>query len=128
MQSFTRSCLALLPLSLPQKCIGAMSPVASRFLHTVIQRPADSAVKYPCTLLQPSIPSLVQSCGMKMKGRLRLRCDDCYYVMREGRMYVMCKSKPRHKQMAMKKKEKNTWILSHATQGPRGLLCKHRQW
>lgn len=67
---------------------------------------------------QPAPTLVVQSCGMKQKGKLTLRCDDCYFVMRKGRLYVMCKTKPRHKQMAMQKKEKNTWILTHATQSP----------
>ncbi|CAL4114902.1 unnamed protein product [Meganyctiphanes norvegica] len=68
-------------------------------------------------LLQATLPILTQTCGMKMKGKLRRRCKDCYFVWREGRFYVMCKSKGRHKQMSMVKKEKNTWILTHATQG-----------
>lgn len=70
------------------------------------------------SLLQPA--SLVQSFdrGMKQMGNLKRRCKDCYFVMRHERMYVMCKTHPRHKQMGMKKKDKNTWILTDATQSP----------
>nr|CAI5830440.1 unnamed protein product [Callosobruchus analis] len=37
--------------------------------------------------------------------------------MRENRLFVLCKTHRRHKQMAMRKDERNTWILTHATQG-----------
>lgn len=68
-------------------------------------------------LLRPSIVSVEQNCGFKVKGRLRRRCKDCYFVMREKRLYVICKTHPRHKQMSMAKREENTWILTHATMG-----------
>jgi large subunit ribosomal protein L36 len=61
-------------------------------------------------------PLLTQTCGFKVKGRLRRRCKDCYFVMKDERLLVLCKTHPRHKQMAMQKKPKNTWILTHATQ------------
>uniref|UniRef100_A0A6M2DD30 Ribosomal protein n=1 Tax=Xenopsylla cheopis TaxID=163159 RepID=A0A6M2DD30_XENCH len=74
-------------------------------------------------LLQPKVPAIViPNCGMKVKGRLRRRCKDCYFVTRDERLYVMCKSQGRHKQMSMKKKEYNLWMLSHATQS------KYREW
>ena len=66
--------------------------------------------------LQPSSLALNFDRGMKQMGRLKRRCKDCYFVMRQERLYVMCKTHPRHKQMQMKKKDKNTWILTDATQ------------
>nr|CAD7195253.1 unnamed protein product [Timema douglasi] len=69
-------------------------------------------------LLNSFVPMFIPVCGFKVKGKLKRRCKDCYFVMRQERLYVICKTHPRHKQMAMKKKEKNTWILTHATQGP----------
>ncbi|NXY22785.1 RM36 protein, partial [Atrichornis clamosus] len=36
--------------------------------------------------------------GLKTKTTLRRRCKDCYIVRRRGRLYVCCKSNPRHKQ------------------------------
>uniref|UniRef100_G1K8R7 Ribosomal protein n=1 Tax=Anolis carolinensis TaxID=28377 RepID=G1K8R7_ANOCA len=36
--------------------------------------------------------------GMKTKGVLKRRCKDCFFVRRRGRMYVYCKTHPRHKQ------------------------------
>lgn len=68
-------------------------------------------------LLQPASSPLVQLAnGFKIKGRLKRRCKDCYFVVRQERTYVMCKSHGRHKQMSMKKSEKNSWILTDATQ------------
>lgn len=74
-------------------------------------------------LLRLATSPLVQLAnGFKIKGRLKRRCKDCYFVVRQERMYVMCKSHGRHKQMAMKQSEKNSWILTDATQS------KFRAW
>ncbi|PZC84202.1 hypothetical protein B5X24_HaOG205397 [Helicoverpa armigera] len=69
-------------------------------------------------LLQPSLPMINPVCGFKVKGRLRRRCKSCYFVVRDERLYVICPKSPRHKQMAMKPKPLNTWILTHASQSP----------
>lgn len=67
-------------------------------------------------LLSIPIININQTCGFKVKGKLRKRCKDCYFVMREQRLYVICNTHPRHKQMSVVKDKRNTWILSHATQ------------
>ncbi|NXK18798.1 RM36 protein, partial [Arenaria interpres] len=36
--------------------------------------------------------------GLKTKTVLRRRCKDCYIVRRRGRLYICCKTNPRHKQ------------------------------
>ncbi|XP_062550628.1 uncharacterized protein LOC134215457 [Armigeres subalbatus] len=64
-------------------------------------------------------PLLNQVCGFKVKGHLKRRCKDCFFVVRHQRLYVLCKTHPRHKQMSMKKHERNTWILTDATQSPK---------
>lgn len=74
------------------------------------------------SFLQPKSFALNFDRGMKQLGRLKRRCKDCYFVMRHERLYVFCKTHPRHKQMAMKKKAKNTWLLTDATQS------KKRAW
>uniref|UniRef100_A0A2M4C306 Ribosomal protein n=1 Tax=Anopheles marajoara TaxID=58244 RepID=A0A2M4C306_9DIPT len=77
----------------------------------------------PRPLLQAApTPLLNLACGFKVKGRLKRRCKDCYFVMRQERLYVICKTHPRHKQMSMKKHDRNTWFLTDATQG------KERAW
>lgn len=68
-------------------------------------------------LLTCATPSLTQTSGFKVMGKVRLRCKDCYFVRRQERLYVICKTHGRHKQMASVKSPRNTWILSHATQG-----------
>lgn len=70
----------------------------------------------PCSLPTPS--TVQPSCGFKMKRVLKRRCKDCYFVVREDRLHIICKTHPRHKQMAIKSKEKDTWILTHAMQSP----------
>ncbi|EDV28200.1 uncharacterized protein TRIADDRAFT_21362 [Trichoplax adhaerens] len=34
----------------------------------------------------------------KVKSSLKLMCSGCKFVRRKGRLYVICKKKPRHKQ------------------------------
>ena len=60
----------------------------------------------------------VPSCGFKVVVRLKKRCKDCYLMTRARRMYVLCKTHPRHKQMGYKAEPKHTWILTHASQSP----------
>lgn len=70
-------------------------------------------------LLQPTSLIMNFDRGFKVKGKLKLRCKDCYFIHRHERRYVLCKAHPRHKQMSMKRREKTTWILTDATQSPR---------
>lgn len=70
-------------------------------------------------LLAPSLPLLtVPSCGFKQVGRLKRRCKGCYVVIRQGRPFMQCKLKPRHKQMGMVKDDDKTWIMTHASMSP----------
>ena len=54
----------------------------------------------PSNLLAPSATNIVamQTRAYKAKVRLRKRCKSCYFVWRNGRLYVECESEPRHKQ------------------------------
>lgn len=70
-------------------------------------------------LLPPVLPIYNLICGMKTKGRLQLRCKDCYYLCKDERWYVMCKTHPRHKQVQIKKREYKTWIITWASQSKR---------
>uniref|UniRef100_A0A1L8ECR8 Large ribosomal subunit protein bL36m n=1 Tax=Haematobia irritans TaxID=7368 RepID=A0A1L8ECR8_HAEIR len=67
-------------------------------------------------LLAPVSAALTHVAGFKVKGRLKRRCKDCYFVIREQRHYVICPTHRRHKQMSMKKRDYKSWILTHATQ------------
>lgn len=66
--------------------------------------------------LRPILPLYNSVCGLKQKGRLQLRCKDCYYLCKNERWYVLCKTHPRHKQVQAKKREYKTWILTSASQ------------
>lgn len=68
------------------------------------------------SFLLPKLHNKVQESGLKVLGRVKRRCKDCYMVMREGRLFVECKTFGRHKQVTIAKKPKNSWMLSHATQ------------
>lgn len=67
-------------------------------------------------MLVPVSPMLSQVAGFKVKGRLKRRCKDCYFVIRQQRHYVICPTHRRHKQMSMKKRDYKSWILTDATQ------------
>ncbi|NXG04397.1 RM36 protein, partial [Sakesphorus luctuosus] len=49
-------------------------------------------------LAVPPLPGPPAVAGLKTKTVLRRRCKDCYIVRRRGRLYVCCKTNPRHKQ------------------------------
>lgn len=96
---------------------SAVSSVTRTYSSLLLRNP--QPLNTPKQLLIPAVPLLVPNCGFKVVGRVKKRCKDCYKVMRDQRLYVICKTKPRHKQMSMKKDEDKTWMLSHATQGPK---------
>ena len=58
------------------------------------------------TFLRPALPSVTQTESYKVQASLRKRCPKCYFVRRQGRLFVECKEKPRHKQMQKMSKRK----------------------
>ncbi|XP_044763561.1 54S ribosomal protein RTC6, mitochondrial [Coccinella septempunctata] len=91
--------------------------VPSRLHHLLMSPVTARAITPNYNFLAPTITEYVSKCGFKVKGLLRKRCKDCFFVVRDEGLHVVCKTHRRHKQMAMRKKPRNTWILSHATQG-----------
>lgn len=81
-----------------------------------------SSIDQPKLLTSTGNPQLNQVAGFKVKGVVKRRCRDCYLVAEEGRVYNLCPTHPRHKQMSMKKKPKTEYIITHATQH------KQRPW
>ncbi|KAK9526176.1 hypothetical protein VZT92_015869 [Zoarces viviparus] len=66
-----------------------------------IQPPSSgsSARRGPSLLGQcQHLPCIQPSAGMKTKSALKRRCKDCFIVRRRGRLFVFCKTNPRHKQ------------------------------
>ncbi|XP_048371713.1 39S ribosomal protein L36, mitochondrial [Sphaerodactylus townsendi] len=51
-----------------------------------------------CFLTKHPLPILQPVASFKSKVALKKRCKDCYFVRRRGRLYVYCKTHPRHKQ------------------------------
>lgn len=108
--------------------VASATPLLTRNFHCLTRTETretklNSDERFGATnLLNPLNVTLVPTCGFKIQGKLKRRCKDCYFVRREERLYVICKTHPRHKQMQVAKPEKMTWILSHATQG------KFRSW
>jgi len=58
---------------------------------------------------------------MKVKTSLRKRCENCYVVVREGRLFVYCRKNPRHKQTQPRPKEKvvkrSKYLKPHGVNG-----------
>lgn len=100
-----------------------VKPLPKSINETLTQSPIAGSVVSPMSvtsglqsLLLPASSLISQVAGFKVKGHLKRRCKDCYFVVRQQRHYVICPTHPRHKQMSMKKREYKSWILTHATQ------------
>lgn len=66
--------------------------------------------------------SLIPSRGFKVFGKVRKRCKDCYFVTRDQRLYNLCKTYPKHKQMSIRHTDKAYYILTGVQQK------KKREW
>lgn len=95
---------------------GIPAPNTSTPGHSTIGQQLVPKTATMGSLLTPFNALIQQVAGFKVKGRLKRRCKDCYIVVRQERGYVICPTHPRHKQMAMKKRDYKSWILTHATQ------------
>lgn len=88
------------------RCLSTLTSVPTRLLQrpaTVasVQAPSPSScVQRPASLLGQCqhLVWLQPVSGMKTKTALKRRCKDCFIVRRRGRLFVFCKTHPRHKQ------------------------------
>ncbi|KAI9207940.1 ribosomal protein L36-domain-containing protein, partial [Polychytrium aggregatum] len=86
----------LLPVSTPilapisNSLLAAGSAAAPSIWAGAMAMPSLSALTAPCTCMQTR--------GYKVKTSLKKRCEHCYFAKRRGRLYVICKEHPRHKQ------------------------------
>lgn len=120
MFSLVRTTLTRLPSILQRWPVVINKNATASFFHLLAKQNTINPATNQCIeskLLLPISHNIIPSCGFKVKGRLKRRCKDCYFVVRQQRLYVICKTHPRHKQMSMIPKEKNTWTLTHATMG-----------
>ncbi|MBN3299945.1 RM36 protein, partial [Amia calva] len=86
------------PSSFCARMYGCLSRVA--VLPPKISPSAFSMYRLPSMPLlgQCQLPCSQQLAGMKTKTALKRRCQDCFFVRRRGRLFVFCKTNPRHKQ------------------------------
>jgi len=66
--------------------------------------------------------TIVPSRGFKVFGKVRKRCKDCYFVTRDQRLYNLCKTYQKHKQMSIRQTDKAYYILTGVQQK------KQREW
>lgn len=66
--------------------------------------------------------SLIPFRGFKVFGKVRKRCKDCYMVTRDHRLYNLCKTHQKHKQMSIRHTDKAYYILTGVQQK------KKREW
>lgn len=91
-----RAAAAAAPLrSLCRSSFGSLAP-AARAAWGSRAPPPWRAPRGLLAVLPPPGPPM--EAGLKTKTALKRRCKDCYIVARRGRLYVCCKSNPRHKQ------------------------------
>jgi len=63
--------------------------------------------------------SIVPVRGMKIKGRVKRRCKDCYLIWVEGILHNRCKTHQRHKQMRQPMYWANARLLTHRSMSPK---------
>ncbi|XP_078124458.1 large ribosomal subunit protein bL36m [Sander vitreus] len=94
------------PAASAYRCLCTLTTVPRTLLRSLarissIQPPlsGSSAQCGPSLLGQcQHLPCIQPSAGMKTKSALKRRCKDCFIVRRRGRLFVFCKTNPRHKQ------------------------------
>ncbi|KAL5020956.1 hypothetical protein ScPMuIL_000111 [Solemya velum] len=150
--NFIQKALPIIQRNLVQHCLKAsfQLPVKCEFLQSfrpistiLMSRPValknisvNEMTKVSTTLPAGSISSLklvpksvlVQTMrSYKPKMSLKLRCSGCFYVMRQGRKFVECKLKPRHKQMQIV--HKRNLFKDDYSEGnvKKALYWKHKQ-
>lgn len=113
---------------------SAASLLSNRFIYpssvTFIFKSLNSLTRRPVISLinkaemKPILPALQMTVvrDFKVKGIVKRRCKDCYLVWRDERLYNICPTHPRHKQMLVQKRERDRWVLSLASQS------KKRPW
>jgi len=66
----------------------------------------------PSVIANPLIPSR----GFKVFGKVRKRCKDCYFVTRDQRLYNLCRTYQKHKQMSIRHTDKTYYVLTGVQQ------------
>lgn len=90
----------------PAVCRSTSLNIAARHTSTLMNTcqqlliPKTVTVSQQGSSVNPFCLPLIQQCRTyKVRSSVKLRCSSCYFVRRQGRLFVECTSKPRHKQM-----------------------------
>ncbi|XP_029920100.1 large ribosomal subunit protein bL36m [Myripristis murdjan] len=94
------------PAAAAYRCVSSLAAAPGRLLLSSarvksVQPPSPgSSAQCASSLLGQCqhLPCVQPSAGMKTKSALKRRCKDCFIVRRRGRLFVFCKTNPRHKQ------------------------------
>lgn len=108
-QQLAQMCKSNLTLSSPAasafRCLCTLTTAPHALLCSVNRRSFQTSSCSPSPERGPSlfrqcqhVPCIQPSAGMKTKSALKRRCKDCFFVVRRGRLFVFCKTNPRHKQ------------------------------
>lgn len=93
------------PTAYAFRCLCTLTTAPRALLSSVNRSSIQTSSCRPTLECGPSllgqcqhIPCIQPSAGMKTKSALKRRCKDCFFVLRRGRLFVYCKTNPRHKQ------------------------------
>uniref|UniRef100_A0A8C3HVJ4 Ribosomal protein n=1 Tax=Chrysemys picta bellii TaxID=8478 RepID=A0A8C3HVJ4_CHRPI len=94
---------AATPLCYLRHCVAPRLPFSSLGFGHFLPTAPGLAAKQRGLVGQPllassQLPVVLTVMGMKTKGVIKRRCKDCFIVRRRGRLFVYCKTHPRHKQ------------------------------
>ena len=92
---------SLLPQSLLRTLSATLSTQTNLFFNNPILNSSNANSSIGKQFIQLNAASnlnIQQVREYKKKIRLRKRCKSCYFVWRNGRLYVECDEHPRHKQ------------------------------
>ena len=92
LQTFLRTLPQRVPLSLVGQQQRTLSSHAFPLFRCVARLGQPS-------LVRPAVVTVIPESGYKVRAVVKKRCEKCYFVKRQGRLFVECKVKPRHKQM-----------------------------
>jgi large subunit ribosomal protein L36 len=94
-----RRCVSSLLSSSSSSSSSLANPLT---IKTLAPTPSISQVSLRQSNLLQSVSGLVHAApsrGYKTKSALKLRCPHCFFAKRRGKLRVICKENPRHKQV-----------------------------
>uniref|UniRef100_A0A8C4VHX5 Ribosomal protein n=1 Tax=Gopherus evgoodei TaxID=1825980 RepID=A0A8C4VHX5_9SAUR len=86
------------PLCRARAALCLLGPLPVSGLRWWLRRRAGRGLVGQPLLANSQLPVGQTVMGMKTKGVIKRRCKDCFIVRRRGRLFVYCKTHPRHKQ------------------------------